>query len=100
VPLYAVHVTGPFDTDLDADGRRLADVLAPVRDRYPRLVVTGELHRHVGVRAGLVDFAESIGADLIAIGRRGTSGARDFLLGSMAEQVLRDSRCAVWVAKP
>jgi nucleotide-binding universal stress UspA family protein len=100
VPLYAVHVTDPFDIDVEADAGRLEDALAPLRARHPRLVLKGELYRHVGVRAGLVDYAESVGADLIAIGRRGTSGARDFLLGSMAEQVLRDSRCAVWVAKP
>lgn len=99
VPLYAVHVCGPLAGDVDATGRQLEAELADVRQRHPRLVVSGELHRRVGARAGLVDFAESIGADLIAIGRRGTSGARDFLLGSMAEQVLRDSRCAVWVAK-
>lgn len=98
-PLYAVHVVGPFSTDVEPTGRRLEDALAAVRERHPRLVVSAEVQRHVGARAGLVEFAEAIGADLIAIGRRGTSGARDFLLGSMAEQVLRDSRCAVWVAK-
>jgi nucleotide-binding universal stress UspA family protein len=99
VPLYAVHVVGPFGTDLEATGRRLEESLAAIRERRPQLVTRCEIHRHVGTRAGLVDFAESIGADLIAIGRRGTSGVRDVLLGSMAEQVLRDSRCAVWVAK-
>jgi nucleotide-binding universal stress UspA family protein len=99
VPLYAVHVVGPFGTDPEATGRRLEASLAAIRERHPQLVTRCEIHRHVGTRAGLVDFAESIGADLIAIGRRGTSGVRDVLLGSMAEQVLRDSRCAVWVAK-
>jgi nucleotide-binding universal stress UspA family protein len=99
VPLYAVHVVGPFGTGVEAAGPQLDAALAAIRARHPRLVVIGELLRHVGARAGLVDFAESTGADLIAIGRRGASGARDFLLGSMAEQVLRDSRCAVWVAK-
>jgi nucleotide-binding universal stress UspA family protein len=99
VPLYAVHVVGPFATDPEATGRRLEASLAAIRERHPQLVTRCEIHRHVGARAGLVDFAESIGADLIAIGRRGASGVRDVLLGSMAEQVLRDSRCAVWVAK-
>lgn len=99
VPLYAVHVVGPFGTDPEATGRRLEASLAAIRERHPQLVTRCEIHRHVGARAGLVDFAESIGADLIAIGRRGASGVRDVLLGSMAEQVLRDSRCAVWVAK-
>lgn len=99
VPLYAVHVVGPLGADVEVTSRRLDAALAAVRERHPHLVVTGELYRHLGARAGLVDFAESIGADLIAIGRRGTGGARDLLVGSMAEQVLRDSRCAVWVSK-
>jgi nucleotide-binding universal stress UspA family protein len=99
VPLYVVHVVGPFGADPDATERRLEESLSPIRERHPNLVARCEIHRHVGTRAGLVDFAESIGADVIAIGRRGASGMRDILLGSMAEQVLRDSRCAVWVAK-
>ncbi|MCZ8132692.1 MAG: universal stress protein [Steroidobacteraceae bacterium] len=99
VPLYVVHVVGPFGTDVEVTQRRLDAAVAAVRERHPHLVVTGELHRHRGARAGLVDFAESVGADLIAIGQRGSGGAREFVLGSMAEQVLRDSRCAVWVAK-
>lgn len=99
VLLHVVHVVGPFGTDAEATGHRLEAELAAVRERHPHLASTGELHRHLGARAGLVDFVESIGADLIAISQRESGGARDFLLGSMAEQVLRDSRCAVWVAK-
>lgn len=98
-PMHVVHVVGPLGTDVDVTARRLDAAVAAVRERNPNLVVTGELHRHLGARAGLVDFAESVGADLISIGRGGNGGAREFLLGSMAEQVLRDSRCAVWVAK-
>lgn len=99
VPLYAVHVVGPFGGDVEALGRRLEEAAAAIAARHPHLVVRPELHRHVGARAGLVEFAEGIGADLIAIGRRGAGGVRDLLVGSMAEKVLRDSRCAVWVAK-
>ena len=40
-------------------------------------------------------FAETIGADLIAIGCMGASDLRSILLGSVAEHVLRESTCDV-----
>jgi nucleotide-binding universal stress UspA family protein len=100
VRLHVVHVVGPFFTESDIAGARLAEAVATVRARHPGLETGAVIHRRVGARAGLVEFSEAVGADLIAIGRRGAGGARDFLLGSTAEHVLRDTRCAVWVAKP
>lgn len=99
VRLHVVHVAGPFFTESDSVGARLAEAVATVRVRHPGLETGAVIHRRIGVRAGLVEFAESVGADLIAIGRRGSGSAHDFLLGSTAEHVLRDTRCAVWVAK-
>jgi nucleotide-binding universal stress UspA family protein len=100
VRLHLVHVVGPFFTESDSVGARLAEAVAAVRARHPGLETAAVIHRRVGTRAGLVEFSEKVGADLIAIGRRGAGGAHDFLLGSTAEHVLRDTQCAVWVAKP
>lgn len=46
-------------------------------------------------RSGIVEHAERIGADLIAVGTRGHFNVRDFFLGSTAEKVLAESTCSV-----
>jgi nucleotide-binding universal stress UspA family protein len=46
-------------------------------------------------RSGIVEHAETIGADLVVLGTRGHTNLRDLLLGSTAEKVLAESRCSV-----
>lgn len=43
--------------------------------------------------------AEEVGADLIVMGTRGNTGLKHILLGSVAEQTLRSSSCAVLTIK-
>lgn len=58
------------------------------------------LYDHQGHRSGIVDYAKSVGADLIVMGARGRTNLRDLLMGSTAEKTLRDSRCSVLAVKP
>jgi nucleotide-binding universal stress UspA family protein len=51
-------------------------------------------------RGGIVDYAVSVGADLVVLGRRGATNLRDLLLGSTAEKTLRQSVCSVLAVKP
>ncbi|MFN0060050.1 MAG: universal stress protein [Planctomycetota bacterium] len=53
-----------------------------------------------GHRSGIVEYANSVGADLIVVGTRGRTNLRDVLLGSTAEKALRDSTCSVLAVKP
>lgn len=53
-----------------------------------------------GHRSGIVEYANSVGADLIVLGTRGRTNLRDVLLGSTAEKALRDSKCSVLAVKP
>jgi nucleotide-binding universal stress UspA family protein len=48
----------------------------------------------------LVEAARARDVDLIVMGSRGLTGFRRFLLGSVAERVLRSTRCAVLIARP
>jgi nucleotide-binding universal stress UspA family protein len=48
----------------------------------------------------LVDAAGEVGADLIAVGTHGRTGIKRFLLGSVAERVVRLAPCSVLVARP
>jgi nucleotide-binding universal stress UspA family protein len=48
----------------------------------------------------IVSLAESVDADLIVVGTHGRSGVKRFLLGSVAEEVVRRAPCGVYVIRP
>ncbi len=49
---------------------------------------------------GLIEYARSVGSDLVVIGTRGRSNIRDMIMGSTAERVVRDAPCSVLAVKP
>ncbi len=49
--------------------------------------------------ATIVEHAKALVADLVIVGTHGRSGARRLLLGSTAEEVVRDSTCDVMVVR-
>lgn len=51
------------------------------------------------VAESICDFAETWDADLIVLGSHGRKGISHFLLGSVAEEVLKKSPCSVEVVK-
>jgi nucleotide-binding universal stress UspA family protein len=51
------------------------------------------------ISATIIDYAVQNMVNLIVIGTRGKSGIKKVLLGSVASEVLRDSRCPVLVVK-
>ena len=92
--LYVVD-TDEVDSSPDAvrDDMRAAlresgeDALATVEEAADREVTTA-------VREGrpateIADYAEEIGADVVAMGTRGRHGENRFLIGSVAERVVR-----------
>jgi nucleotide-binding universal stress UspA family protein len=88
---------GPIESrpvgDLVADAEtRLHDALAPedTRHRYLRKTVeVGEPHAQILAHAAAGDV------DLIVMGTHGRTGATRFLLGSVAERVVREAICPV-----
>jgi nucleotide-binding universal stress UspA family protein len=56
--------------------------------RDPRLDVTAEV-REGRPAAEISDYAQDIGADIVAMGTRGRHGENRFLIGSVAERVVR-----------
>lgn len=98
-------VTGPFGTEmyvpqtagtlahLTGEARaRLEQVLAAEEVRQPR--PTGEVIVGVAART-IVEFASDNGYDLIVMGTHGRSGITHFVMGSVAEHVVRTARCPV-----
>ena len=51
-------------------------------------------------RGPILDLARTLPADLIVMGSHGRSGIERFLLGSVAERVLRSAPCPVMVVPP
>lgn len=48
----------------------------------------------------LVQLASDLNADLVVVGTHGLSGLKRLVLGSVAERVVRLSRCPVWIVRP
>lgn len=52
------------------------------------------------IRDAIIDIAKRWEADLIVVGSHGSHGMRHFLMGSVAENVVRHAPCSVLVVRP
>lgn len=77
----------------DAVATRLAEVTGQSRSEFEVVVGSGP----AGAR--IVSEAEAHGADLVVVGSRGATGVERFLLGSVAERVVRYAHVPVLVAR-
>lgn len=58
-------------------------------------------HFRLGAAAEqIVQLASDLDADLVVVGTHGLSGLKRLVLGSVAERVVRLSRCPVWIVRP
>lgn len=63
-------------------------------------LVGATLRIELGSAGGtILDHARALAADLVIVGTHGRSGARRLLLGSTAEEVVRDATCDVMVVR-
>lgn len=76
--------------------RRLVDEL---RQSHPELEITTTLLRGHPSKV-LLDRADDLRADLIALGQHGHGAVERFLFGSVAHAIVRSAKCAVLVAPP
>lgn len=72
---------------------RAGQALAEVRSRTDRAVTTAV--REGVPRTEVVRYAEEVDADVVAAGTRGRHGDHRFLLGSVAEGLVRNCDCPV-----
>jgi universal stress protein E len=96
-PMAPSHLQKQYRDALD---RRLRDFVAPISQAHKGLRITPVCYDYAGHRSGLVEYAKSVSADLIALGTRGRTNLRDILLGSTAEKALDESPCSVLAVKP
>ena len=81
------------------DEKARADVDEKINTVYRRLV-PAHVDFRVEIRIGnafreILDFARKVKADLIVLGRHGTSSIGEFFFGDVTEKVARKAPCAV-----
>jgi nucleotide-binding universal stress UspA family protein len=80
------------------DRRHWKTLLEQIRPANPKIAVT-----HVfleGDPAGeIVRYAADAGVDVVVIGTHGRTGVDRLIMGSVAEKVMRDAPCSVFVVK-
>ena len=84
----------------DALGRRLAEFCRPVIEPHGGLRTTMSVYDYAGHRSGIVEYAGTVGADLVVLGTRGRTNLRDLFLGSTAEKALEESKSSILAVKP
>ena len=103
--LDPIHAPGRFEAPrlrsvraeaLDKAKRRLAELAR--RRVKPHVAVTQRLLKGI-VYSVIVGAAAQARADLIVMGSEGRTGMSRFLIGSVAEKVVRHARCSVLVVR-
>ncbi len=81
--------------DAETRGRALLDRLRDAHPGVPLSLDTCE----APAQEALIERAQAIGADLIAVGSHGRRGVKRLVLGSTAEMIVRHAPCTVLVAR-
>jgi len=94
IPPYGVPIPDSLVASVrDAAARRLAEAVRKVEGAG--LKAETHLVQAAPPSEGIVDAAQSSGADLIVLGTRGLTGLKHVLIGSVAERTVRLAHCPV-----
>jgi nucleotide-binding universal stress UspA family protein len=107
--LHLVHVvrSAPFDRPASA-GIRMEDVMAEAQEhldfhvRMARRQYPSEVEGHLTSGDPVAEItrqARSLGADLLVIGMPEVVGLQRFLLGSVAEKVVKRAPCSIFIVR-
>jgi nucleotide-binding universal stress UspA family protein len=114
VPLHVVYVVEPYPFTGIGSARRegFDDYMAASRQMaalaFERIIKAADAQgvpcetlvvEHTQAAAGIVEAAESTGANMIAMGSHGRSGLAKLVLGSVATKVLQLSPVPVLIVK-
>jgi len=93
---YFVSITTPgdFKTSREANSQ-----LEKCITKFKFENIHTQIYNSVSEESGILEFADDIGADLIAMTTHGRTGILHLLTGSIAEDVVNHSRRPVWTLK-
>lgn len=92
--IVALPISVPCEEDLETAEEQLRNDAARLA---PEATFEAVLDFDIGSR--VIDYANTYGADLIAMGTHGRSGIRRLVLGSVADYIVRHARCPVVVLR-
>jgi nucleotide-binding universal stress UspA family protein len=90
---------GMTEQELRAREVYVGQVASGLRTRGHQ-VVRGRVELGGSIAGTILEVAEELEADLIAMATHGRQGARGLMLGSVADQIIRGAGCAVLVQRP
>lgn len=88
----------PNAEDLEEEERNHMDQLEALRREHPNISMTCRLASG-NVVENILDAANAVNAGLIVMGTHGRTGVSRFLMGSVAEKVVRRAACSVLTVK-
>ncbi len=100
IPTEDMVVPMPFDLDPRWE-RSARTALQLIGHHRLEGKVPYEIHVISGIPdADVARFANQLGADLVVMATHGRKGLRHFVLGSVAEHVMREANCPVITVRP
>ena len=92
--LVIINTPGSFETTRESASR-----IKLFANRYEIEHAVAEIYNSNSEEEGIVEFAEDIDADLIAMATHGRTGLAHLLTGSIAEDVVNHAKRPVWTFK-
>ncbi|WP_376794709.1 universal stress protein [Thermogemmatispora sp.] len=86
--------------DIAEAGLYLEEVAARLRAEELAAVVHVHENREQSVARSIVEHVQELASDLVVMCTHGNGGVRDLLFGSIAQQVLQQGPCPVWLVLP
>lgn len=96
IQLYAEDMLSKIRTK---DKQELDKHMEKMKKKYPNMNIKSLFKEQDDIGGGIVATAKDVKADIIVMGSHGRRGIRRFLLGSIAEDVLKQAECAVVIIK-
>jgi nucleotide-binding universal stress UspA family protein len=90
----SINTPGDFMTNREADA-----TLEKFIAKFKFENIHTQIYNSVSEESGILEFADDIGADLIAMTTHGRTGILHLLTGSIAEDVVNHSKRPVWTLK-
>jgi len=94
--LYFVVVNTPANFETTRDSIKRIGMFVK---KYGFEGVKAEIYNSLSEESGIIEFAEDIDADLIAMATKGRTGLLHLITGSIAEDVVNHSKRPVWTLK-
>lgn len=91
--IHIVFINTPTNFTSDSITRKKLDDFAK---RFMFKDVTLHIFNHPFEEEGIIEFAKSVDADLIAMGTHGRKGVNHLINGSLAEKVVNHTQSAIW----